>query len=285
MITLIALRLGIGWHFFKEGAKKFQGDSFTSVYFLQTAKGPLAEFYKSMIPDRQGYERLDQGKTEEFWQGYVANVSNHYNFDESQLKKADAELKRSRKLLDSFHAMNEPEIAEYLLECQRLQDAKADKMSDVAFQRDWIASKEAELNGTLRPWTSAIHLMGQQLQENLRKIATEEQRQAGVYPIPDRTEMFVDTLVKFVVIGVGILLVLGLFTRFAAVMGMGFLLSVMSTQPPWSAGANTDYFYYQLVEVLALLVLVGFAAGRFAGLDYLIYGMRMRCCPPKTIET
>ena len=71
MITLIALRLGIGWHFFKEGAKKFQGDSFTSVYFLQTAKGPLAEFYKSMIPDRQGYERLDQGKTEEFWQAKI----------------------------------------------------------------------------------------------------------------------------------------------------------------------------------------------------------------------
>ena len=181
--------------------------------------------------------------------------------------------------------MNGPEIEEYLLECQRLEDAKADKMRNVAFQRNWIASKEAELNGTLRPWTNAIHMMGQQLQENLRKIVTQEQQQAGVYPIPHRSEMLVDTFVKFVVIGVGILLVLGLFTRFAAVMGMGFLLSVMSTQPPWSAGADTQYFYYQLAEVLALLVLVGFAAGRFAGLDYLIYGLRMRCCPPKTIET
>ena len=210
MITLIALRLGIGWHFFKEGAKKFQGDSFTSVYFLQTAKGPLAEFYKSMIPDRQGYERLDQGKTTEFWTEYEGDVVDHYNFDDSQLKKADAELERSKKLLASFHAVNGPEIEEYLLECQRLEDAKADKMRNVAFQRNWIASKEAELNGTLRPWTNAIHMMGQQLQENLRKIVTQEQQQAGVYPIPHRSEMLVDTFVKFVVIGVGILLVLGL---------------------------------------------------------------------------
>ena len=44
LVSLLLLRLGIGWHFFKEGAKKFQGESFTSVYFLQTAKGPLADF-------------------------------------------------------------------------------------------------------------------------------------------------------------------------------------------------------------------------------------------------
>lgn len=284
MISLIALRLGIGWHFFKEGAKKFQGDSFTSVYFLQTAKGPFADFYKSMIPDRQGRERLDQKKTEDFWRQYKDQVARHFDFDEKQLEKADAELKRSKARLEAFHELNRPDIEEYLLECDRLEKAKADKMKDVAFQRSWIASKEAELTGKVRPWLSSLDLMGVQLQDNLRQIATEGQRGRGDCPIPDRSAMLVDTVVKYVVIGVGVLLILGLFTRFAALMGMGFLLSVMSTQPPWAADANTDYFYYQLVEILAMLVLVAFAAGRFAGLDYLIYGLRMRCCPPKSIE-
>ena len=89
-------------------------------------------------------------------------------------------------------------------------------------------------------------------------------------------------MIKFVVVGVGVLLILGLFTRLASVAGMLFLGSVMATQPPWVYGANSQYVYYQMVEVLALFVLFVFAAGRFGGLDYLIYGLYRRCCGPKT---
>jgi hypothetical protein len=55
----------------------------------------------------------------------------------------------------------------------------------------------------------------------------------------------------------------------------------MSTQPPWVPGAETTYVYYQLVEVLALVVLIAMAAGYYGGLDYVIRGLRLRCCPPK----
>ena len=74
---------------------------------------------------------------------------------------------------------------------------------------------------------------------------------------------------------------LHLSTRLAALGPIGFLLTVMSTQPPWVYGAETTYFYYQLVEVLALFVLFVLAAGQFAGLDYVVHGMYRRCCPPK----
>jgi len=36
VISLVALRLGVGWHFFKEGAAKFDGDRFTAKYFLES---------------------------------------------------------------------------------------------------------------------------------------------------------------------------------------------------------------------------------------------------------
>ena len=90
-----------------------------------------------------------------------------------------------------------------------------------------------------------------------------------------------DTTIKYVVLIVGILLILGLCTRPACVVGIGFLASVIATQPPWVETANTMYFYYQLVEVLALFVLFVFAAGQFGGLDYLANGLYRRCCPPK----
>ena len=50
----MALRLGVGWHFFKEGAKKFTDAGVPSVAFLRSATGPLADMYKSFIPDRYG---------------------------------------------------------------------------------------------------------------------------------------------------------------------------------------------------------------------------------------
>ncbi|MDG2380309.1 MAG: DoxX family protein [Pirellulaceae bacterium] len=282
---MLLLRLGTGWHFFKEGAKKFHGESFTSVYFLQSAKGPLADFYKSMIPDRQGRERLNQEKTKGFWKQYSAQAGAHFGFDEDQQKRANKERDRYVKRLAAFYYDNGTDIQEYLLECDRLEKAKADTMSNVEFQRDWIASKESELAGKVRPWLASIEMLGEQLQGGFHKIATDEQLQRGEFPITNRSEMFVDTIVKYVVIGVGVLLILGLFTRIAALAGMGFLLSVMSTQPPWVATANTEYFYYQMVEILALLVLMAFNAGRFAGLDFLVYAARVRCCPPKTTET
>ena len=284
VVALVLLRVGIGWHFFKEGAKKFQGDGFTSVGFLQDAKGPLADYYKSMIPDRDGRERLNQEKTVAFWKSYRDQVKTHYGFDDKQTKKADDVYKLYTDRLQKFHEDSAEEIQEYLLECDRLENAKADKMREVAFLRNRIASKEVELRGTAKPWLDSLDLMGQQLQNNLNAIASREQKAEGPCLIPDRHAMAVDTIVKYVILGAGILLILGLFTRFASVVAMLFLFSVMSTQPPWVPGAYTDYFYYQMVEVLALLVLIAFAAGRFAGLDYVIFGLRMRCCPPKTVE-
>lgn len=273
----------MGWHFFKEGASKFHGNSFTSVYFLQSAKGPLADFYKSMVPDREGRDRLSKKQTLDFWKQYEQDVIDHYGFDDKQKTEAAKVSKLFEERLNELHRENAADIREYLLECDRLKKAKADRIREVEFLRNWIASKEVELRGTAKPWLDDIALMGQQLESNLNAVATKEQRAEGRCGISDRSSMWVDTVVKYVIISVGVLLILGLFTRLASVIGMLFLLSVLSTQPPWVAGSDTTYVYYQLVEVSAFLVLIAFAAGRFAGLDYVIYAIRMRCCPPKTV--
>ena len=82
-------------------------------------------------------------------------------------------------------------------------------------------------------------------------------------------------------IGVGLCLLVGLFTRLAAVVGALFLLSVMATQPPWVPGAETTYFYYQLVEFAAMMLLAAAAAGRVAGLDFILHGLWSKCCGTK----
>jgi uncharacterized membrane protein YphA (DoxX/SURF4 family) len=80
------------------------------------------------------------------------------------------------------------------------------------------------------------------------------------------------------IIGIGVCLVLGLFTRLASLAGILFLGAVMATQPPWVEGANTTVFYYQLVEIAGLVVLFASAAGRWAGLDFFIRAALGKCC-------
>ena len=82
---------------------------------------------------------------------------------------------------------------------------------------------------------------------------------------------------------VGACLILGLFTRFASLAGMLFVLMFYFAAPPW-----IGYFYAipsegsylivnkNLVEVAALAVIMLTGSGHFAGLDRIIGGLFRR---------
>ena len=82
---------------------------------------------------------------------------------------------------------------------------------------------------------------------------------------------------------VGLLLILGLFTRVAAIGGIGFVLLFYLCNPPF-----VGYFYTiptegsylivnkNLVEVCALTVILLTRSGLFAGLDRILHGVFFR---------
>jgi thiosulfate dehydrogenase (quinone) large subunit len=82
---------------------------------------------------------------------------------------------------------------------------------------------------------------------------------------------------------VGVLLILGLFTRLAAIAGIGFVLLFYLCNPPF-----VGYFYSiptegsylivnkNLVEVCALVVILLTRSGLFAGLDRILHGLFFR---------
>jgi thiosulfate dehydrogenase [quinone] large subunit len=82
---------------------------------------------------------------------------------------------------------------------------------------------------------------------------------------------------------VGVLLILGLFTRLAAIGGIGFVLLFYLCNPPF-----VGYFYSiptegsylivnkNLVEVCALAVILTTRSGLFAGLDRILHGLMFR---------
>ena len=82
---------------------------------------------------------------------------------------------------------------------------------------------------------------------------------------------------------VGVLLILGLFTRLASLAGIGFILLFYLCNPPF-----VGYFYSiptegtylivnkNLVELSGLVVILVTGSGRFAGLDRIIHGLFAR---------
>ena len=82
---------------------------------------------------------------------------------------------------------------------------------------------------------------------------------------------------------VGVLLILGLFTRLASLAGIGFILLFYLCNPPlvgyfYSIPTEGSYLIVNknLVELCALVVILVTGSGRFAGIDRLLHGVLVR---------
>ena len=82
---------------------------------------------------------------------------------------------------------------------------------------------------------------------------------------------------------VGVLLILGLFTRLSSLAGIGFIVLFYLANPPfvgyfYSLPAEGSYLIVNknLVELCALVVILVTGSGRFAGLDRIVHGLIAR---------
>lgn len=88
---------------------------------------------------------------------------------------------------------------------------------------------------------------------------------------PSTMVFWVNRIVPYFDLVIGILLLLGLFSRLASVAGVFFLLGILGTQLPWVPGAANTF--PQWIECIGLLVIAATGAGRFGGIDGLIWWM------------
>ena len=258
-----------------------QDDDFSSANVLLAAKGPLAPTFRAYVPDAQGRWRLSFPESRKQWTAYTEQASNHYGFNEEQRKQAQGRLKARVDQLNWYLNDNGEDIREYINEWDRLELASADRgLASVEFRRSWIQEKETELRGKARPWLQQVAAIRESLADDLYNIhLTGEGTLRSRYQIPDPGHNWMDTFVTWLTFLVGVCLILGLFTRTASIAGALFLFSVILTQPPWIPDAADTY--YQMVEMLALVVLAAAAAGRYAGLDFLLHSLWLYIRSPK----
>lgn len=284
MIVLVTLRLALGWHFFQEGAAKMHG-TWSSAGFFGNAKGPFAEFYQGLVWDADGRFRLHLDSTLEAWDRYRARAASHYGFDDRQKAAAGEVLKLHEDQLRWVLDSNADDIAKYFRNLERRAEQKTrGEMREVASLRDQGTMLDAEIKKARGPWLATIDRISASYEKQLNALATPEQKARGSLPL-ERTGRrgldteFLNKIVPYFDLTIGVCLMLGFLTRFAAFAGALFLASVVASQWPGAEGAMPTY--YQVVEMLALLLVAATGAGRFAGLDYFVEAARLRLFPPQ----
>lgn len=268
----------MGLHFYLEGQTKLRDKKPFSGPFFANAKGPLAPMYRNMVWDIDGYYRLDGKATAAYWSSYKDRLAGHYGFDDKQKKAADKIVKDYTGSLNWYLGSKRDDIQEYVQQLER-RDANRENAArkGLTSLQAHEARIEYDRNALKMPMLAAIDKVWKDLEDDLNALATEKQwERHGRLAIgkigrrPFDSE-FHDATIPYVHIVIGVLLIIGLFTRVAAIGAALFLASVCAAQWPGYGGVP---IYYQMIEMLACLALAAIGAGQFYGLDYVINGLR-----------
>jgi uncharacterized membrane protein YphA (DoxX/SURF4 family) len=290
VMALVVLRLNIGWHFFREGVNHYTDPSWTSEATLRSATGPLASWYQAYLPDVHGFrdllhrEAIDPSVKEtgeQLSQAWVNGVGNdwdrdmrqfveHYGLDKNQQQRARDVLAKYQQQLRGWAGSHKEALVAHVHEWRRnAATVERPSASDVPFERDRTTQKERALLAEASGFMAEVEEMEHAYRGALESLLNDEQRGQPPLARPRQSIDLVDGVMTYLILAVGVLLLVGLFTRAACVAGAIFLFSVVMMQPFWVSDALPTY--NQFVEMFALVALATTHVGRWAGLDYFVH--------------
>jgi uncharacterized membrane protein YphA (DoxX/SURF4 family) len=208
------------------------------------------------------------------WNNRGREIAEHYGFSDAQKQQANTYFAGYKQSLLSYLASIESDLNLYQRELSRLDMMKSSKgAAEIPFETKRLSDKQREVAGMPGSWLADLRRMERGFEAAIGSLATDEQQELGQAPRPPSSLKKSDRFITWAMIICGGCLIVGLFTRVAALACATFLVLVMASQPPWVPGAFTDLFPYQLVELVALLALATTAVGRWGGLDFFVHSI------------
>jgi len=287
---LVLLRMAIGWHFHTEGWEKIKsyrvGDKpFSAEVYLRNATGPLAPYFRGLVPDVNSLAKLDPDRLKPSWRDDVDRIGAHYGFNEEQQGKAKAELAKAEQFADKWFL--DPENVEkrdkYLHDLYGVQMIERD-FGALSFEKERAWAKRKDLEADRKTLTKEIDDQATALRDAVSNIATSPQKTSAGPFKPAWTQLDVmNMVVTYGVWLIGLCLILGLMTRLSALGAAFFLLNIYFCIPPWpglpeSPKWEGHYFIVDknMVEAIACLALAFLPTGHWVGLDSVFFGHRRR---------
>lgn len=308
VIMLVLLRISLGWHFLYQGIDKFKKPDFSSETYLRQSKGPMAPFFRGMVPDVDGQDTLQAAvnaievkgqedvETKESlktqWEQHFQRFKQHYQFsdnpDNEQNQAAQKVFETHWQRMEDYLRADTPgrnapkrwELMEiHLLDLQTLARDEASTTSWMPAQQKHLWDRRESLYEKAVKWVDEINEREQQFHQALMQTLTEEQKEKfGELP-PQWTQMdYMNVMVKYTNIAIGICLIAGFLTPLAALGGAAFLLLIVLSQPalpniyppPHPSAGAALVVNKEFIEMMALLVIAALPYGRWAGIDSLI---------------
>ena len=154
------------------------------------------------------------------WNDLGQQVSEHYAFDDNQNDNANIEFEHAKWAMLNYLAAVADEIRVYQSEVGRLETmGKAWGSADIRFVSERVKDKRNELRAKPSVWIADVRSIEEDYLDRLnQQVADETQRDAiGEYTVPATDLKRTDRIMTILMLICGGCLIVGLFTRVAAV--------------------------------------------------------------------
>lgn len=266
-VSLILLRLVIGWHFLFEGLHKihslYSPKPFSSEIYFRESSGPLGKFMKGFLPDPDAelIAKLDEKSITNEWNSTFKNFTSSYQLTPEQTKSAEEILEKDLKKTKEWLAEGKKEIeipspdgkpggtlkinyttpqwiSYYKSKIDELEKIRTDDRSwylGKELDKARIAATKAEIAKGRKELGDDYESQRNSFNSDLQKLLTSEQKSKTI-KIDEKKPTFIhwiNLMTIFGITAIGIGLFLGLFTRVACLGGIVFLAMTYLTIPPF----------------------------------------------------
>lgn len=279
------LRITIGWHLLYEGLHKLHQAEFSAEGYLSQAAGPFQDFFQyTVIEDFEGSKRLSVEENHRKMDDYYARFVSQFSLTPEQKSLADRALAARKANIAAYlsNPDNKKLIDNNAAAWERLhksKDAYKTQGGSAPYQDKRLWDQAQTLRADIRPaldWVKAQH---DGLKDDLQDILPLDQRRDVVYSIQEKLTN-PDQLVTYACIAIGICLMVGLFTRLAALGGVCFMAMIVASRLQWfgyylppthPAQGNSLFVTKEFIEMMCCFVLMTLPVGRWGGLDFILY--------------
>ena len=256
------------------------------IWFDAKAKRLYVNGERFMRPnERAKVESLVKGREDEEASKFLTAVDQVFTRQKRGMGYRDrlaGALKGNADLLGNDDWQRVGKLKEYRERLTRYEDRLAKASTE--FEWDHLQKTNKELQTLRGEVTSPIKAMEKELKDAADKLLTTEQRSRGAVPEPWTTLRIVNTMTIAGLTILGVLLILGLTTRLAALAAALMLFNFYLAMPPLPGvpempGPEHSFIVNKnLIEVIALLGIALMPTGQWFGLDGLLSRCCSRCC-------
>ncbi|UCD27512.1 MAG: DoxX family protein [Planctomycetota bacterium] len=290
---MVLLRIAIGWHFFYEGAWKLAQPDWRATSYLTASTGPLRPIFRWMVWDVDGLERMTKESITQRIDDKFDTLVEHYGLTDDQTQKLalerDQTKKEAKEVIDNTDF--QLQLADYKKLLEEIKDQEKN-LGSMDYNTERLVYNYGKKNTAMNALLERVEKPLKDLESKVVNACSPEQLAAGAPPIESSQTEFIDWANMLALTGVGIGLMLGIFTPLSALGGIGLLALYYFCMFPWPGypeNPQVEGHYLivnkNLIEMIALLVIMTSRVGRWGGLDALISAWLRKKREPKMQTT